>query len=62
MSEKVILTEEEEQLTKYCEDFCPISHAITEYNKYHRPIICCPTEMCERVTEAYVLNRRNKGQ
>ena len=60
--EEVILTEEEEELTKYCEDFCPISNVITEYNEFHRAIICCPTEMRKRVTEAYVLNRRNKEQ
>ena len=59
---EVVLTEEEEELTKYCEDFCPISNVITEYNKSHRAIICCPTEMCKRITEAYVLNRRNKWQ
>ena len=40
MMEEVILTEEEEKLTKYCEDFCPISNVITEYNKFHRAIIC----------------------
>ena len=36
--EEVILTEEEEKLTRYCEDFCPISNAITEYNKFHRAL------------------------
>lgn len=54
------LTEKEDELTRYCEDFCPIYKAITDYNMSHKPSIYCPTEMCERVTEAYVLYLRKE--
>lgn len=60
MSKELILTKEEEKLTKHCEDFCPIHDVITNYNKSHMPIICCPSEMCKEVTKAYILNKRNK--
>ncbi|MBQ4523507.1 MAG: hypothetical protein IJA10_11240 [Lachnospiraceae bacterium] len=62
MSETLILTEEEEKLTTYCEDFCPIYQAITDYNRWHRPTVSCPSVMCERIVESYVLNRRSKEQ
>ena len=58
--EKVILTEEEEKLTKYCKDFCPIHYAIEQYNKGNRHIISCSNEMCDRITNTFVLNLREK--
>ena len=56
--ENLILTKEEESLTKNCEDFCPIYEAIRQYNACHTHKICCATTMCKNVTEAYVLNKR----
>ena len=60
--EKIILTEEEEKHTKYCEDFCPIHDAITQYNVCNKQIVSCPSEMCEAITECYVLNRRDEKE
>ena len=57
--EKIILTEEEEKITTYCEDFCPIYDAIIQYNKGTKHIIHCPSKMCEVITESYVLDRRD---
>lgn len=54
------LTKEEENLTRYCEDFCPIYNAIKDYNASHKPIISCPTEMCNKVAEAYIAHLRNE--
>lgn len=59
--DKLVLTEEEERLTKYCEDFCPIYSAIEEHNSYSRHIIACPTEMCTAVTKSYILDRRERN-
>ena len=56
----VEFTEKEKELTRYCEDFCPIYQAITDYNNSHRPIISCTSEMCEKMSEAYVLHLREK--
>lgn len=58
--EKVILTEEEDKLTKYCKDFCPIYYAIEQYNKGNTHIICCSNEMCDIITDTYILNLREK--
>ena len=56
----VEFTEKEKELTRYCDDFCPIYQAITDYNKSHRPTISCASEMCEKITEAYVLHLRKQ--
>lgn len=56
--DKLVLTEEEEKAVHYCENFCPVHYALMEYNGCHRPPIFCPSEMCERTTEAYVLYMR----
>lgn len=65
-TEKLILTKEEDELTTYCEDFCPIYYAVKNYNsdsyKYRNTHITlsCPAEMCEDVTKTYVLRRRER--
>lgn len=58
--DQVTLTEQEEKLTQYCEDFCPIYHAITNYNTSHTHKIFCPKEMCNNITNAYILNRKEE--
>lgn len=55
---RLTLTKKEEKITTHCEDFCPIYQSLKEYNATNRHKICCPTEMCKRVTETYVLNQR----
>ena len=57
----VKLTDEEDKLTKYCIDFCPIYHSIEEYNShpYNREHhIMCTSEMCDVMQRTYILNRR----
>lgn len=56
--DQIALTEQEEQLTQYCEDFCPIYGAITDYNTSYTHKIFCPKEMCASITKAYILNKR----
>ena len=58
VTDKVTLTKEEDKITKYCEDFCPIYYEIKEYNNNHEYNILCPNEMCDRITSAYIMNRR----
>lgn len=63
-TEDLVLTEEEEKLTKHCEDFCPIYQAIHDYNmasyKYDNmhTAISCTSEMCNKIIKVYVLRRR----
>ena len=59
---KLSLTKEDDENTKYCEDFCPIHDSIREYNAVHEYKICCTTEMCKKIIEAYVLNLRKDVQ
>lgn len=47
--------------SEYCDDFCPISKAINEYNTTHKHIISCPTAMCELITNVVALNSK-KGK
>lgn len=56
------ITEKEEEITKYCEDFCPIYQALLNYNISHKHIICCGTDMCKKVEEAYILNFREESE
>ena len=58
--ENLILTKEEEALTKACEDFCPIYQTIKRYNDNHKHNIYCATEMCQNISIAYVLNKRER--
>lgn len=58
MIEELILTKEEDESTRYCDDFCPIYDAIKQYNKNHLHIIYCPEEMCDEVIKEYILNKR----
>ena len=58
VTDKVVLTEDEDKITHYCEDFCPIYYKIKEYNRNHEYNILCPNEMCDRITSAYIMNRR----
>lgn len=59
-----LLTEDEEKITHYCEDFCPIYNAITEYNNTHYNHIYCTTEteMCKQMQKVYILNNRTQNQ
>jgi hypothetical protein len=65
-TDKIALTKEENELTKYCGDFCPIYYAIKSYNsdshKYHNTnvTLSCPTEMCNAVTKTFILRRRER--
>lgn len=52
-----IKKEKDSELPKYCEDFCPIAYEIMRYNRTHPHSICCTTDMCERIMDAYILNR-----
>jgi hypothetical protein len=56
--EDFLLTENEEKITHYCEDFCPICNAIAEYNRTHYNNICCTTEMCNQIVQTYTSNKR----
>ena len=65
-TEELVLTEEEERLFKYCEDFCPIYYDIKnfnscsyEYDNMHTTLYC-PSEMCDKITKVCVLRRREK--
>ena len=57
---KFILTKKEDKMTRYCENFCPIYRAITDYNNSHAHIIFCSSDMCTNITRAYALNEREK--
>ena len=48
----------EDEITKYCEDFCPIYDSIKEYNESNLHKIFCNTEFCKHITETYNLNRK----
>lgn len=56
----VKLTKKEEESIRYCEDFCPLYQSLCNYNLSHRYTISCDTKMCEKVTEAYILNLREE--
>lgn len=58
--DNLILTKNEEQMTMFCEDFCPIHEAVKEYNSSHSNKIYCSTVMCKNVTNTYVLNLRER--
>ena len=60
--EDFLLTENEEKITHYCEDFCPICNAIAEYNRTHYNNIYCTTEMCEQIQKVYILNNRSQNK
>ena len=34
--------------------------AVEQYNFENKHIISCPTEMCEEVSKAYILNQRKR--
>lgn len=67
-TEKLVLTKEEDELTAYCEDFCPIYYAVESYNsnthEYRNTHVklSCPTEMCSAVTKAFILRRRESNK
>ena len=52
-----IKKEHDSELPKYCNDFCPIANEITRYNRTHPHGIFCTTDMCEKIMDAYILNR-----
>lgn len=52
-----IKKEHDSELPKYCDDFCPIAYSIRKYNRLHPHNIYCSTEMCEKIMDAYILNR-----
>lgn len=52
-----IKKERDSELPRYCDDYCPISYSIDEYNRTHPHSIHCTTDMCERIMDAYILNR-----
>lgn len=58
----LVLTEEEEKITHYCEDFCPLYYAIEAFNKKHFSCIICSTEMCKKATNAFILDRRKREE
>lgn len=60
MSDNLILTEEEEKITHYCEDFCPLYEAIRDFNRNKFSTITCATEMCTNVVNAFILDRRQR--
>ena len=58
----LVLTEEEEKITHYCKDFCPLCYAIEEFNRTHLSSIFCSTEMCKKATNAFILDRRKREE
>lgn len=52
-----IKKEYDSELPKYCDDYCPIAYSIRQYNSLHSHNIYCTTDMCEKIMDAYILNR-----